>query len=600
MKIRRVKLINYAQHKNLDIEIESNFVGIIGENGSGKSNFINAISDAITGEFHKKKSLIVSHGEKNGNILIEGEFDYQEDFTLTKSLSGSETTLKIGDAELIGADLVNAKILERLECDKSFLSNMVFVKQEDILGIIFGRPAERNKLLQRFFGLERAQKIDVALSSWASTIPESVEINESLVVEEMKATEEVVKETTQEIDGLREELKEVTDDISSNEDLIEKVVELYERAKAYETASTRIESLKEDEKKLKASIVSLGETPVTKEEIRGLQDQLSSIKEKIASLVDLKNFLESARATEHMHTSDNKCAVCGSALDEDAEKRIEDKIALIDRKIEAEKKIGRKFPELIKEKSEKFDEYNDSKSLLNKRLDYVTSQLEALGISQGAPTKRPSAEYKEALDEHSSKKSLESNLKTKIDALNRALETYGGTIKRCQDALVLAAKAKKENEALRIHKRRVSRLQSLFKHSGSATEIYVNTKMKRMCSCINEYLSGFGAAYRVRVDRDNEFICQFPGKTIMSGELSGGQKVVLSLAFRFAACELFTSKTNLIVLDEPTTWLDKKRIDSFGDILADVKSMSQKRNLQVFIVTHEKSLMSNFDQVVEF
>ena len=601
MKIREVKLTNYAQHESLEIEIESDFIGIVGENGSGKSNFINSFSDAISGEFHKKKSLIVTHGQKNGNIFLRGEFDPGEIFTLNKPFPTGDTILKIGEKELVGADPVCAKILEKLDCDKSFLKNMVFVKQEEILGILFGGTAERNKLLQKFFGLERAQKVDLALTSWLSTIPESVEIDESAVREEMRQTEATIAELKSDISEMQEELELAKHEIEQDEPIIEKVEVLYDRAKAYERSSSEISRYTKEKKDLKKKLDNLIVPSVTAEELLEWKDEQSNVKEKIASFTDMQSFLNSAIEEKHSGCEDGTCAVCGSKLDKDSLDKILKRIDFIDKELETLVSQKSDLYIKIKAKTSELDEYLNEQKNLIKRLDYVDSQLDALNISsQGGPTKRSAHEYKDAIDKHTERKINASNCEARIGALGNSLNTFNATLARCKATLVRAENTRRENDALRAHKQKIIRLQGLFKHNGSATEIYVNTKMKRMCSCINEYLAGFSSSYKVKVNRDNEFICQFPGKTILAGELSGGQKVVLSLAFRFAACEVFASKTNLIVLDEPTTWLDKKRIASFGEILSTVKSMSQRKHLQVFVVTHEHSLMPNFDQVIEF
>lgn len=601
MKVNRVKLTNYAQHKDLDIEIESNFVGIVGENGSGKSNFINSISDAITGEFHKKKSLIVTHGQKNGSIFIEGEFSEDEKFTLDKSLGAGETILTIGDKELIGADPVSAKILEKLDCDKSFLANMVFVKQEDILGILFGRPAERTKLLQKFFGLERAQRVDLALTSWMSTIPESVEIDESAVKEEIVQTEATIESLKEEISGIKTDLTEVEKEIAADEAIIERVEILYDKAKTYERSAAEIEKYTKEKKELNRELKALVEPAENSEVIAAWRTEFTDLKEKITSFADMHDFLRSALEEGHSDCGDGTCAVCGSKLDEDKEQKINKRIDFISQEIKTLNTSKNDLFVKIKEKSEILDEYITEEKRISKRLDYVQSQLDALLVgAQGGAPKRTAKEYKDAIDGYNTKKIAASNQEARIEVLGDSIKAFTATLERCKNTLVAAAKAKRDNDALRAHKRKVARIQGLFKHNGSATEIYVNTKMKQMCSTINQYLAGFSSAYKVRVNSDNEFICQFADKTILSGELSGGQKVTLSLAFRFAACEVFTSKTNLIILDEPTTWLDRKRIDSFGEILNSVKRMSQRKHLQVFVVTHEKSLMPNFDQVIEF
>jgi DNA repair exonuclease SbcCD ATPase subunit len=600
VKIKRVKLNNYTQHKDLDVSIDNDFVGIIGENGSGKSNFINSISDAITGEFHKKKARIISHGEKTGEIFLEGEFDEGESFSIKKPLGSGDVTLTIGDISVFGAEPVNSKILEKLDCDKSFLSNMVFVKQDDILGLLFGRPAERNKLLQKFFGLERAQRVDLAITSWMATIPETVEIDESLVKEEISQAKEAIKATTAEQEETLELLAEVSKRIKEDAQSIEKIESLNERARAYERAKSEIDKYTTEKESIKQQLDELTPPSTEQSELDELKSAYAEIKERVSSLVELDEFLREALEGGHTECEDGTCAVCGSTLDRDSKQKIEKRIEFLSREIEEGNIKKKEVYVKIEKISSEFDAYINSEKPLKKRLDYVQSQLDALTLSSGEkPPKRHSQEYKEAIDEFAELQSTAGGYKVSIEMFTRAIDGYKATLSRCNNSLVVAEKAKKENDAIRSHKKKVSRVQGLFKHNGSATELYVNTKMKRMCSSINEYLLGFSSPYKVRVNSDNEFVCQFPDKNILSGELSCGQKVILSLAFRFAACEVFTSKTNFIVLDEPTTWLDRKRIDSFGEVLNSVKNMSQRKHFQVLVVTHEKSLMPHFDQVIE-
>ena len=80
--------------------------------------------------------------------------------------------------------------------------------------------------------------------------------------------------------------------------------------------------------------------------------------------------------------------------------------------------------------------------------------------------------------------------------------------------------------------------------------------------------------------------------------LSGGQKVELSLAFRFAIYDLFSGNLGLLVLDEPTVFLDTDRIDSVCRLMTMVRSYSQSAGLQVIVVTHEQRLAEVCDCVI--
>ena len=59
MKISRIHLENFRQHRNLDIELDSSrssFTILKGRNGAGKTNLLKAITWAMTGKLAKDES----------------------------------------------------------------------------------------------------------------------------------------------------------------------------------------------------------------------------------------------------------------------------------------------------------------------------------------------------------------------------------------------------------------------------------------------------------------------------------------------------------------------------------------------------------------
>lgn len=597
MRINRVILSNYTQHENLDVEISNDFVGIVGENGSGKSNFVNAISDCVTGEFHKKKSLIVTHGKKSGFIRLFGDIDGEE-FELQRSFPSSDATLKIGDSVFNGAELVNAQIFNRLECDKSFISNMVFVKQEDVLGILFGRPSDRNKLLQKFFGLDRALKIESTISSWISNLPEIVEIDESAIITERDHAIAERDSLKKEVDSLIKEVESRKSESAKDLEFLERAEELYKKAKKYESLEQEILMLEEEKKALMKSISSIKAPTISLEDVEAIGEKVAKSKELYASLKQLLSFI---RGNKDIENGLETCPVCDSRLDSFSLAQIKEKSSKIEKQLEDVSVRLKLDIETHNYYEKEIRDYNEKISSIKKRLSIVESRLDQSRIEiDGNKTKNPSKVYKEAIDNVLKDQTEISIMEEKISHLNRSIKVQDGIITRCESSILSSQKAKKENKATRAHKERAQRLQKIFRYNGSATERYVNLRVQKMCHSINQYLLGFSSPYQIEVNENNDFIANFKDKSVLSSELSGGQKVILSLAFRFAASELFTSKTNLIVLDEPTTWLDKKRIECFGDILSDVKEMSARKNMQVFIVTHEKSLIPHFDQVISF
>lgn len=115
---------------------------------------------------------------------------------------------------------------------------------------------------------------------------------------------------------------------------------------------------------------------------------------------------------------------------------------------------------------------------------------------------------------------------------------------------------------------------------------------------LSKYLELFGVRYGVKINDGLEIVCSFGDQMVPAERLSGGQKVELSLAFRFAIYDLFSKDLGLLVLDEPTVFLDKDRIESVAKLMTNVRSYSQSAGLQVIVVTHEDSLAEICDLVV--
>ena len=114
-----------------------------------------------------------------------------------------------------------------------------------------------------------------------------------------------------------------------------------------------------------------------------------------------------------------------------------------------------------------------------------------------------------------------------------------------------------------------------------------------------KYLELFEAPYLARITDDISIQCTFGDRVVPAERLSGGEKVVLGIAFRFAVYELFVSNLGLLILDEPTVYLDSDRIDSVLSLLERVKGYSRSAGLQLIVITHEARLAGVFDQVIE-
>jgi exonuclease SbcC len=114
---------------------------------------------------------------------------------------------------------------------------------------------------------------------------------------------------------------------------------------------------------------------------------------------------------------------------------------------------------------------------------------------------------------------------------------------------------------------------------------------------INENLVGFDSPFAVTVDDSLEFTAHFADGTKMPGSgLSGGQKVMLALAFRMALNSLFADEVGMMILDEPTDGLDVDNRRLAATVFQRLGRIAKDRGHQIILITHDDFGDSVFDQ----
>ena len=78
----------------------------------------------------------------------------------------------------------------------------------------------------------------------------------------------------------------------------------------------------------------------------------------------------------------------------------------------------------------------------------------------------------------------------------------------------------------------------------------------------------------------------------MRGRCSAGQKVLASLLIRLALADTFCLQCGILALDEPTTNLDHKNINSFARALNEIiEKRKSQSNFQLIIITHDEAFV---------
>ena len=190
MRLKTLKLRNWCQHLDREVEFHPQMNVVLGPNGSGKSNLMNAIVFALTGTTGR------SPGKKDANVaqlapgsdsaafvdlvLEHGGMRFQ----IRRMLAGrGKTTLKItadepaaGDptiCDVTGDRQVSRELENHLGVGAELLERYVFIAQ----GAMFApfdpniEPAAHMVAFQRLFGVERVEALWQLLGERLLTLP---------------------------------------------------------------------------------------------------------------------------------------------------------------------------------------------------------------------------------------------------------------------------------------------------------------------------------------------------------------------------------------------------------------------------------------------
>lgn len=136
-------------------------------------------------------------------------------------------------------------------------------------------------------------------------------------------------------------------------------------------------------------------------------------------------------------------------------------------------------------------------------------------------------------------------------------------------------------------------------HRDALPKLVVQRKLERVISKANKLLEDLDAPFNVTADSDLAFVAiKRNGQREAADRLSGAEKAILAIAFRFAVNAVFASELGMMVLDEPTAGLDEHNMDVLADVLGRLANVTKRRDQQLIIITHDRRLERSFDHVL--
>jgi DNA repair protein SbcC/Rad50 len=140
-------------------------------------------------------------------------------------------------------------------------------------------------------------------------------------------------------------------------------------------------------------------------------------------------------------------------------------------------------------------------------------------------------------------------------------------------------------------------------HPKALPKLVAEGYLELMEGDIDDLLEKFNAGFRVKTrKRDLGFDAAFSDarETQPAYRISGGEKVLLALAFWPTLNALFASDFGMLALDEPTLFLDSQNVGCIQHAVGKLRELASAKGLQVLLVTHEERLSSLFDSVLAF
>jgi DNA repair exonuclease SbcCD ATPase subunit len=175
-------------------------------------------------------------------------------------------------------------------------------------------------------------------------------------------------------------------------------------------------------------------------------------------------------------------------------------------------------------------------------------------------------------------------------ALQHAQEAVQHAEKRLRDLEAIEA----EGTRLKAWQDRLVAIRNVY-HRDSAPRIAAQNYLEVIQEEVNDTLEQFDCDYRVQADEGLSFVATFvkgpkAGAVQPAGRLSGGEKVLLGIAFRVSVNALFAKDIGLLVLDEPTAGLDRDNLKCLEVAFQRLRELSFSRGLQIIMITHEENL----------
>jgi len=325
--------------------------------------------------------------------------------------------------------------------------------------------------------------------------------------------------------------------------------------------------------------------------LKTLQTNKASLAELEAMLSYSKQFDENLeKQTELQNTLKTKI--------EEADKLIESLNSSLSGFGSADKEEAEKLTIKNKQATTQLEDLKKEQNVCQTRLDGLAGELKTVDqlvskYRKESTEKPTTVSYNKAIEELQAHEEAKLAKSQAIGAYKASKEIYDKTADMLNALKAKLAKQIKIQNLTSV----VREVAELF-HWSNLPKTVAQNNLELLISDINDNLALFNHPFTVEADVDLTLKVIFPGQLpVKAKQLSGGQKVILAIAFRSALDRVFGCDTGMLFLDEPTAGLDADNLNYFHTAL---QALAQKvGDKQLVVITHVHEFKETFDQVIE-
>ncbi|MEM1976731.1 MAG: AAA family ATPase, partial [Nitrososphaerota archaeon] len=313
MIIHSVRLRNFISHRDTFIEFPQGLTVLVGDNGSGKTSILDAITFALFKEHGRgRDENLINRAASSAIVQVtfsSGGRAYEVTWRLGRGRRAQAALRDLTSGATLLVDAGERAVLPEIErilgIPREVFLSAAYVRQGEMARLLEARPSERKEIISRLLGVEELERLWEELRMPIRLLEEkAADLRKR--AEGIEELEKRLGDVEAEISRARERLTALESEVKALEEERER---LESELRAMEENRRRIEGLKEAAAKLDSLIASRRrdlesherdlaivreaekralELERAEEELRRLRDEVENLRREISELEAMK------------------------------------------------------------------------------------------------------------------------------------------------------------------------------------------------------------------------------------------------------------------------------------------------------------------------